>query len=1091
VKLSAEQLAAVTRTGQDVCVVAGPGSGKTRVLVERFRWRIQNGCSPLRILAVTFTDKAATEIKQRLAKDFSAQPELKEQLERAHVSTVHGFCARLLREHAIDAGLDPRFEVLERPESGALLRAAAEETLDALFAERPAEMRALLAAVDFSEPAQELARAYEARRLLHAAARGAAADDPYQRLREPLEAIVTGVSQGWNPSQQAECARVQAWARRLLELPADRVGLEHFRALAAFDCDLRRLKRNNPLYEEIKLVKQELLVKAHQALLAQYYAPQRALLEESLDGLEARYRQRKQALGALDFADLEEHAIRLLESDAQLRERVRQNFDEILMDEFQDTNPLQAALIALLRRPGRFFAVGDVNQSIYGFRHAEPEVFAGYRRELEAQGLAVDWLRENHRSRGEVLKAVETILADAPGIEPHELAARREFPEKRGPSVEVISAVGATTEEAAALEAQWVARRIREMVDAGRVRFRDIAVLVRNVNALIPFAEAFHDFDVPYVIARGKGFFETQEVADLTGWLRVLVNPRDEIALAGLLRSPLVGVSDETLLRLTGQGRLADAFARLDDCRGLDAGDRERVLWVRGLLEAQRAQADETPPDRLLARLLDASGYEDALSPRARANVRRFLELVRDWFSRRPRPLFELVEELADRRAADPDEAAPPAEGALSAVQVMTMHAAKGLEFPVVFAAALHKGVAGDSPPLAFSPASGLVARWRDPITGQGTKDLAYSAFSEELARKEEEEGHRLFYVAMTRAIEHLVLSFAATLKSVRNWARTVVERLGLDLAEAYTEAPERPAPRALEIVEERAPRLARPVLTGQHDSSVSVTDVMLHAQCPRKYFLARYLGLSAMQTPAEPRPSEGVKKSAGRRNRLPHDGLSALVAPWGRPFGLPPAPPNRFLHTFSGSGPRDDTGPDAAELGSQVHDLLAGLEVPDPAPEALELAARFQASDLARRAASATRLERESGFLIEMEEMVLNGRIDLWFEEGGELLLVDYKTDDVSAEEAAAHARSYALQLRLYALAVERIAGRLPDRALLCLLRPQVEVPVSLLPEDLEAARAAVRALRQAQQDIRFPLRPGAHCQRCSYFAGLCPAQA
>ncbi len=1039
--LSDEQRAAVARTGQDVCVVAGPGSGKTRVLVERFRWRIENRFSPLRILAVTFTDKAAAEIKQRLAEHFSAQPELREQLERAHVSTVHGFCARLLKEHAIAAGLDPEFQVLEAAEAAAERRAAAVETLDALFTERPEAVRPLLRAVAFSDPADELATVYEARRLLlgESEPRAAAGAADLAALREALRAIVAAEPPSWNDNQRSELAHVQAWCRRALALPPAGDALDHLRVLSELRTDLRRLKAG-PLREAIKEARDALTPVARQALIGQYYAPQRALLEEALERLDSRYRERKLALNALDFADLEEQAIRLLRAEALLRERVRESFDEILMDELQDTNPLQAALIDLLRRPDRFFAVGDINQSIYGFRQAEPEVFRRYRRELESRAQVVDRLRENHRSRPEILTAVDAILSGAAGIEPHELVATGKFAEKPEPSVEVIAAVAATTEEAAVLEAQWVARRIRDLTAGGAVRFSDVAVLVRNVKVLPAFEAAFHDFDVPYVIARGKGFYEAQEVTDLNHWLRVLANPRDEISLAAVARSPLVGVSDETLMRLKQSGSLAGALERFDD----QTGDAERLIWFREQLRAVRAQADELSPDRLLARIIDASGYENALNARARANVRKFLALVRDAFARRPRPLAALIEELADRRAADPDEATAPLEGALNAVQLMTIHAAKGLEFPVVFVAALHKGVAHDSPPLAFSPSAGLVARWRDPITGEGVKDSSYAVFSDELKRKEQEEESRLLYVAMTRAKEHLVLSFAATEKGARNWAERVVAGLGLDLKSGVAAAPERPAPRAAETAAAIEERLPRPALTAQHDASISVTDVWLFAHCPRKYFLARYLGWEQPATQA----------------RMP----------------VPPLPESE-LH--------------AAELGRQVHDLLAGLSVKEPAPEAAALASRFQASDLGRRAARAQRCEHEYDFLMDLDDVVLEGRIDLWFEESDELVLVDSKTDNVAASEAAERARSYALQLQLYALALERHAGRLPDRAVISLLRPNVEVDMPLRPEELEAARAAVHALRQAQHTMSFPPCTGEHCYRCAYFRALCPARA
>ena len=974
--LTGPQRQAVERVGQDVCVVAGPGSGKTRVLVERFRWRLEQGFSPRRILAVTFTEKAATEIKQRLAEYFRSRPELREELERAHISTVHSFCAGLLREHAIEAGLDPQFEVLDESEALAELRAAAEETLDGLVAERPEAMRALLRAVDLWDPAEQLSRVYEARRLRL----------PNAQPTPPPVAAPSG------------------------------------------------------------------------------YAAERALLEEALDRLDRRYAERKQALGALDFSDLEEQTVRLLRSDERLRERVQASFDEILMDELQDTNPLQAALINLVRRPGRFFAVGDINQSIYGFRHAEPEVFRRYRQELESQGRVIDRLEENHRSRADILAAVEFILGATPGLEPHELKAVGEFARKEEPSVEVIAALGARTEEAAAVEARWVARRIRELEASAAWQFSDMAVLVRNVGALPALEEAFRDFDVPHLIVKGKGFYETQEVTDLIHCLRILANPRDEVSLAAVLRSPLVGTSDETLLRLKERGNLGAALEGLEEERAIEPGDRERLVLFRDQLRALRAESDDLAPDRLLARAMDAGNYESGLGPGARANVRKLLSQLRDSFRRRPRPLARLVEELELRRASDPREPMAPREESTNAVRLMTIHSAKGLEFPVVFLAALHKGVLRAPPALAFSPGAGVAARWRDPASGEAVKDAVYTACLEELKRKQEAEDDRLFYVATTRAKEHLVLSFAAGKGRAREWAKLLVERLGLDLKRAQetpavrtyqtgaktlrvrllctASPPERPAPRQVEPARKPEERLRRASISGQQDSTVAVTSVWEYARCPRRYYLARYLGWEQPATQA----------------RMP----------------VPPLAEPEL---------------DPAELGRQVHNLLAGLPVKEPAPEALELAARFQASDLARRAASAQRLEREFDFLMDLEDMLLEGRIDLWFEQGDELVLVDFKTDQVDEAAAASRAASYALQLQLYALALERHVGRLPDQALFYLLRPNAAVAVSLERRELEAARAAVRALRQAQSEMSFPPQAGEHCYRCGYFRGLCPA--
>jgi CRISPR/Cas system-associated exonuclease Cas4 (RecB family) len=180
-----------------------------------------------------------------------------------------------------------------------------------------------------------------------------------------------------------------------------------------------------------------------------------------------------------------------------------------------------------------------------------------------------------------------------------------------------------------------------------------------------------------------------------------------------------------------------------------------------------------------------------------------------------------------------------------------------------------------------------------------------------------------------------------------------------------------------------------------------------------------------------------------------------------------------------------------ASEFGLQAHALLAGTPVPNPHPEAQRLAERFRSSAIGRSAARATRIEREFDFLLGVEDMVLRGQIDLWFEEKGELILVDYKTDAVStAREAEQHAAHYGEQLRLYALALERAAGRLPDHAYTYFLRPNEAIPVDLTPLALQATLNLVRELRDAQEKLDFPLHTGEHCLRCPYFRNLCPAE-
>jgi len=769
------------------------------------------------------------------------------------------------------------------------------------------------------------------------------------------------------------------------------------------------------------------------------------------------YRERKRQEGALDFADLEEFAARLLEENPEARARVQSQFDHILMDEFQDTNGQQAKLLGLLRRPGNFYAVGDINQSIFGFRHAEPDVFREYRDTVAAGGGRMVELAGNFRSRAEILRAVETIAGGVPGIEPRRLTAERKFDRAVPVAVECLSVTADDMDQALAAEARWVARRVLEL----GCDFQDVAVLVRNTEVIPAFTAAFDEAGIGYAVNHGRGFYDCREVADLVNLLRAIANPRDEIALAAVLRSPLAGVSPDALLELRSKGdNLGAALMALSAPAGFEAADYETLRRFRERLREWRKRRESVTFDRLLLAAIDECGYRAESGARGGANIEKFLAQARDAAARLS--LDEFVGELALLRDDNPREADAPPENAAGGVQVMTVHSAKGLEFPVVFVAALHKGVETSPPPVAFSPRIGLGARWRNPARREEKDDLFQHALRQERQQRELAESNRLLYVAMTRAEERLFLSFSSNGKKLQNWAALVTEALQFDPAEPCDEVVTRTAPNGEEwslrlaalvpppvcaggdFARQASPaeaggatgvRFEHPAVTGQEDGNATVTALTEFAKCPRAYYLGHYLGFDG-------------NRPGAQSGRIP-----------------------------------------AAALGSQVHSLLSGDPVPDADPEALRLADVFRQSPLGKRAAQAGRVEREFDFLMAVEDLVIRGKIDLWFEEGGETVLVDYKTDDVTRQQAHERARDYALQLRLYAMAVERRAGRPPSRAWLHFLRPNTLVEVDLAPTLLDAPEQLVRDFQAAQASLDFAMNAGERCHRCPFVRDLCPA--
>ncbi len=1055
---TARQLEAVdvSRRHVDACVVAGPGSGKTTVLVEYFRRLVEEGVDPARILAITFTEKAAAQMRSRLARAFRENPEVRPKLERAWVSTVHGFCARLLRENSVAAGVDPDFTIAEERDVARWQQESLSEAMESIFAEHPAGVRALIRGLASDKFEAAVLSAYDAMRgagtrvgelAAFATPSGTEIADIARALGQLRACDLTG----WNAAQKGEfAAALEAIGR----VAAARGAREALAAIEGCDYKLTKFKAGSAARDLLKMLRDEQLKALQRTLVTGIYTAERELLIELLRRFDATYRGRKTQAGALDFADLEEFAVALLRGSPETRAHLQSQFEHVLMDELQDTNGQQALLLRLVRPPGRFYAVGDVNQSIFGFRHADPREFRNFRAEAQASGGRVVELVENFRSRPEILLAVETIVGSAPGIEPRRLIAGKTF-QADGAGEPRVEAIVAQTLDA---EARAVARRMLELRAAEQERtFRHMAVLVRNTDVFPEFMAAFDAAGIPYVVNRGKGFYETREVDDLVQTLRVIANPLDEIALAAVLRSPLVGASDEALLRLhLLGGTLAGALDRLraEDDPEFDPADLEALLRFRGRLWEWRRRREYVGFDRLLLDAMDETRYGAEPGSRAAANIDRFLAQARAAAPRSSLDAFVRDLEMLRQINRSGQDAAP--EDAADAVQVMTVHSAKGLEFPVVFLAAMHKGVQGRPPVVAFSPRLGLGARWRNPARREDIADLFHQAIAGERGESEAKEADRLLYVAMTRAEERLVLSFSQPGKKPANWAGLLAERVPLDRGE-HTVAqggetwklrvsvetdlgqPIAVAPRAASPAPAPVELLPRPTVTGQFEGNAPVTALAKFARCPRAYYLESYLG-------------------------------------------FPGKPPKATGNAAADALP-------ATELGKQVHTLLEGKPVDDPDPRAERLAATFRKSPLGRRAERATRVEREFDFLMAVGPLVLSGKIDLWFEEGGELIVVDYKTDAVSAANTHHRAEEYELQVRLYAMAVERLTGRAPTRACLHFLAPDMVVDVDLAPSLLDSPEEAVREFVEAQEKLEFPLREGEQCGRCPFYKDLCPA--
>lgn len=1056
-EFTADQLAAVAYRELDACVVAGPGSGKTTVLVERYRSLIEeHRFEPHQILAITFTEKAAANMKAKIAALFADNPIRLRDLESAYISTIHGFCARLLKENAIAAGIDPRFTVLDALQSEELQYSCLNAALDELVERRRAEALDLIETLQTPYPIHDLRNAYDGIRCagktvaeIRALANPGAAATPRQMSAALLQLLANWPA-NLTPAKRTQRAELLEWAGRLET--ADALPFEEFSRLVQ-GCPLHLGKvpeSEKEILKDFKATLQYLIASA----VDRHTAPFRALIFDVLTRFDELYSERKLALRALDFNDLERRAVDLLRSNSDVKTRIRAQFRQVMLDEFQDINEQQSALIQLIRGNDVFFAVGDINQSIYGFRHARPGIFHQYREEVLAGGKHSVQLLHNFRSRPGILRCVESLLNHAEGIDPRELVAAASFVPELSPSIEVLKIqVAGEDEEAASKEARWIAHRILslrgtlQLGDEATTRyadFADFAVLCRNGDSMKPILEAFDNAGIPYVSGRRQSFLLSREGRDITALLHVIANPCDTIALATVLRSPLVSLGDEALLRIrllagslsSGLNRIAHDNIALSGFLPEDA--RKAEQFARNL-QRWRLEQPVLPLELLLVRALTDCGFGWIPGSVAAGNVESFLHLART--KGEQRGLVELLQEIDSLRNAVNLESDLADKDQGNAVQVMTAHSAKGLEFPVTIIAAMDKGARRESAPVTFTPAFGLGLTWKDRAgkkQNSGLDDSWQLRNSEELKQREKQEAHRLLYVAMTRAAEHLILSYSRGRNKPSNWAKIVDElqpSADISIIETGSEPPLLPPPAFDRTEEIGVLTVPRPLVDGQHDSVVNVTSLTVFAECPRKFYLQRYIGWN------------------------------------GRSF-------SQFDPEDLPANDDDASDISAADLGSAVHEILSGKSGAWPA-EAERLANVFLSSELGKRAASSSRSAREWDFIVDVEGTLVSGKVDLWFEDSGEIIIVDYKTD------ARVHAQSYIPQLSLYALAVERAFGKRPSQAWLHFLRYDklVEVPLDYPVANL------LDGLRRAQAALQFDLLEGDHCRACEFYRGLCPA--
>ena len=1147
------QARAIAALDTNVAVSAGAGAGKTKVLVERYLNILASERATCdEILAITFTNKAAKEMKERIrartaelaaAADDGGRRwrEVGEALERAPIGTFHSFCARVLRENPVEAALDPGFAVLDEVEAALLAEKALAEVIDSGLTTGAEWLDILLTAYDKAALTAAVADLYD---KLAAAGRLDAGLADY--LCQPYRRAVAGAAAvkhellalcdeliAFQPNldpKGAQYARVAKLAAGRAEVAA---------AIDAADCSedadtvldhyfgrMDRRSKDKAIVADLKeKLRQLRLIRADRAALAIMPA-----LAELFLALHGRLTAHKAEQRAITFTDLELRAAALLKGRPAVCRRYQSRIRHIMVDEFQDTNDLQRQIVYLVaggdadRLQGRkLFIVGDAKQSIYRFRGADVAVFEQVRRDIAAGGGELIELDVNFRSLDGLLdlfnECFAAVMDTADDLIPFSsLRPFRCAPAAGQPRAEFIAVAkqpAGGQSDPRATEAQAVARRLVAMVGgreplighdetARAVNYGDIAVLFRTTTDIDTYAAALQTAGIPYYIVGGKGFYRCQEISDLLSLLQVIDNHGNETALAGALRSPLFLLADAALAALKDHG--GSLWAGLADNAAAGLADDQQAAADRAwrLLGNLRSLRGYTGIASLIRQALAETGYasfvlSQFMGRQKYANLMKLAAVAEAFEERGPATLGDFLRYVARLVADEVKEGEAQIESEDSdTVKLMTIHRAKGLEFPVVFIPDLHRKFNDDSGPFLFSPQAGLGVKV--PAAGG---DLTATSCHEAVAAGEKRlailELKRVLYVAFTRARDYLVLSAVGDKVAVGKEFGQLNTWLGW-LGKVYRFAALDGLPPALAV--DKAAIIVRPAAEiGLAAAAATAGNVMPPAD---QAWLSAIAARIAPLAVRRPQPVF-LASNIGAYRKCPRSfyykfiaGLPEVSGPPAAAAAAPSGPPARLLGTLLHRCLElmtPDLAVDAC-LAQALADTVPSHWRDELGRRGRRLLARYAAGGFYREiAALPARKEWRFNFYLpdpdNGEVYAFDGQIDCLLEYAdGSLGIVDYKTDKVTATEAPARADEYGPQLALYAMAAAAAWNRPVRDARFYFLRPDRTVP---LPLDAGAAAAYRRYLltvcRQASTcgDETAYAFDTAWCNRCGY-RSLCP---
>ncbi|MYB65551.1 AAA family ATPase, partial [Candidatus Poribacteria bacterium] len=842
-----------------ICVTAGAGSGKTTVLVDRYLniLKLRENVNPDQIAAITFTEKAAAEMKGRIIKELR-EPEYAhirdrhlEKMHSAPISTFHAFCSRILRENPFQAGVPANFGVLETIEKKLLLKQTIKDTLQEIATDtedrhREELERCLQSFTDSATLVEMLISLLDKRDVMKHLLDTVYSDSAIERLPTQWEkayqsvlpssaeiekfiqclnavlqiargkkkqqvGLLTTELAGLSTRDNAE-SDVQNILKEIAELittKGNKIATDNFIGRNNDTSDLEneisfmvslaiRIKEA-PTVDCADVDSDDfLLLSVTRDLLTLY---QRVLQE---------YQIAKLSQSKLDFADLQIYTRNLLKNNDKIRKKLLNQYKFYMVDEFQDTNELQYELVMLLTdelKQGNLFIVGDPKQSIYGFRDADVRVFEKTQEKIVSMGGKDIHLKENFRSLQNSVGFANYLFARLMGDEKendfeviYEPLNVGKTDNEEGVVEIILGQKDSDTANALNIESTLLAQHIKHIVsneqhnrdNSKPVKYGDIAILIRARRHLPDIENALHLAGIPYLTSGGIGFYQRQEIYDIWNYLNFLNAPDvNDLSLIGILRGPAFGISDNELFEISPLQKGEGFWLKTQNYNK----KTDRLKTAVTILKEHHKVAHRLPVNQLILTIVNETGLIGTLKTGSKgeqrwANYQKLLAIARTFEAQENRPtLTDFIEYLDILITDEPREGDAPIEEDSNSVKIMTIHAAKGKEYPVVILPCLNRQGQGSREPFI------------DEKLGIGFKPLIpsqnYDQSSPEIvllmkniaSTKDEAEKKRLLYVATTRAKNRLILS--GTLKEngeAENTLKMLFQLLEINKEDKYKE---------------------------------------------------------------------------------------------------------------------------------------------------------------------------------------------------------------------------------------------------------------------------------------------------------------